>query len=374
LDNREFLNIVKRCAKEYDVNLNNKEFLVLAKYNSNVVPFKVVFENLNYLHLTGLSYNLGAKRFFNDCLDNRVDLNAITYKYNAEVMELKMNALPYLTQFYKFAKNIGNYNNTGYKLKTDKILGNQSISLGLVYSKDNNNNLQDFMKPNSLIAEDSKKLTQNPTMPIISIVSKNITDKYFDTITYKSKKINIDNLHFPKEICELLTPEAIQSLSPALYKRTFKVVHQHSEAKVEITDNAPKIVDDINFDEATDKVESQPTPSVPDTDKVESQPTPSVPDTDKVENQPTPSVPDTDKVKNQPTPSVPDTDKIENQPTPSVPDTEEAATNKSTSIDDMLNAARIKANERNKALRQENPTSIKSKNNIANDGNPPQVN
>jgi hypothetical protein len=253
LDNREFLNTVKRCAKEYSINLNNKGFLVLAKYNSNVVPFKVVFESSNYLHLTGLNYNLGANRFFNDCLDNRVDLNAVTYKYRAEVMELKISALPYLTQFYKFAKNIGNYNNAGYKLKTDKILGNQSISLGLVYSKDDNNNLIDFMKPNSLIAEDSKKLTQNPAMPVIAIAYKNISDEYFNTITYKSKNINIEKLHFPKEILAMLTPEAIKSLSPALYERTFEAeqeqTHQHTEVKTEIQNHTPQIIEDIQFDE-----------------------------------------------------------------------------------------------------------------------------
>jgi hypothetical protein len=253
LNKRQIFDTVKKYAKEYDINLNNKEFLILAKNQSNIIPFKIIFEDDNYLHLTGLRYKSSAKEFFDDCIDNKLSLNSFTCKYKDELMDLKIGALPYLTQFYKFARTIGDYNNSGYKLKTDKIVGNQSLSLGLVYPKDGKNKLQNYLQPNSLMQEDSRKLTQRPFMPIVTILSKNHNDKSFDTITYKSKNINIEKLHFPKEILAMLTPEAIKSLSPALYERTFEAeqeqTHQHTEAKTEIQNHTPQIIEDIQFDE-----------------------------------------------------------------------------------------------------------------------------
>lgn len=214
MNKTELLKIITQYSKEYHKNLNNKNFIILAKSKNNIISFNIIFNSTNYLHLTGVTTPLSAQEFFDACLNNKLTLNMFAPKYNSNIMNAKMNAIPHLVNIHKLARNIGDYNNLKPNLYTDKILGNVGVSLGLVYPKEKKT--KKYMQPNSLMSEDSRILSKKPFLPIIAILIKDIKDKKFDTITYKSKNINIDKLHFPKEITELLTEKAMLELKPSI--------------------------------------------------------------------------------------------------------------------------------------------------------------
>lgn len=206
--------IVKNIEKNivlYDKNLKGKEFLILAKNSNNIIQFKLAFTEANFLHLTGLKTQINADDFYKAVKNHQLNEKDFECKYNDDLMKKKLDALPYLGEIHRCAKTIGNYNNAGFELTTDKILGNTFVSVGFIFVGKNG----EYLRPNSLLQEDSRKLTQKPFMPIVATISKNRNDKLFNTVTYKSKNINTDKLHFPKNIRAMLTDEAYYTIKPS---------------------------------------------------------------------------------------------------------------------------------------------------------------
>ncbi|MCD8239060.1 MAG: hypothetical protein LUC92_06990 [Clostridiales bacterium] len=67
--------------------------------------------------------------------------------------------------------------------------------------------------PKGIIKDDIRVATYNAS-PIIATLSKEVTEELFNKITYKSKNINTEKLHFPKDLVGLISEEALLKLKP----------------------------------------------------------------------------------------------------------------------------------------------------------------
>ena len=48
-----------------------------------------------------------------------------------------------------------------------------------------------------------------PASPIAIILRKDIVEDKYNEITYRSKNINIEHLHFPNELLEIISDDAV---------------------------------------------------------------------------------------------------------------------------------------------------------------------
>lgn len=56
-------------------------------YETSVKKVEVQFISTNFMHLCGINYERGAKRFFEDCLDDRILINSIRVKCDGTTIQ-----------------------------------------------------------------------------------------------------------------------------------------------------------------------------------------------------------------------------------------------------------------------------------------------
>ena len=239
------LKIILRAAKEYNTNINNRDFVFLAKESKNIVAYVTTFKPDNFLHFVGVKTKLKPRDFFVAALNNKLTIRDFSFKNN-ELTSMKLDVIMDAMNIHKTANNIGWFDNQSISINADLGAGNHKYCITFKAIKGNK------ITPVSVFKGDIRKKT-NPTNPIIGIVSKDRNKVLYDIITYKSKNIDIENLHFPKEILKMIAPEAIKQLNPSLYERTvsnnknMQKNENHNTPTTLSTEN--KIIENIVFDE-----------------------------------------------------------------------------------------------------------------------------
>lgn len=177
---------VSESAKLYKQNLCNKNVLFITdKYE----VIKVSFLHGNFLHFTGLKTKLNPNQFFNACVNNKLKERDISDDLSNFVRN-KLNVLSAAMFIHKNARMIGDYDGFGLYLKTDKLVGDTTLAVGIKETVNNN-----FI-PNSLIETDVRNRTVSPISSILLIAVKNFSDKKY-SITYLHDSFSFDKL--PKE-------------------------------------------------------------------------------------------------------------------------------------------------------------------------------
>ena len=121
----------------------------------------------------------------------------------AGTTELKLKVLPFLMDITKHAKMLGIYNYRRPKLKTDKLIGNITASLGFIKTGH-------YYSPNTVLNGDIRDDIEKSER-VLAILSKDVKEKKYQTIESVAKKIDI-NLLLPKVAQSVLVDEALINL------------------------------------------------------------------------------------------------------------------------------------------------------------------
>lgn len=182
------IEILYKSALLYEKNLKNRNLLIIYG-NVNVPKFietKATADN--FLHLTGVENtnpSITPAKFYENILDKKVSLNDFEFKKDGTTT-LKLSVLPYLMEITKQGKMLGIYNFKRPRLKTDKLIGNISVSMGLVKSGR-------FYSPNTVLKGDIRDDIEKSER-VLSILSKGIKEEKYNIIESTAKKIDIDRL------------------------------------------------------------------------------------------------------------------------------------------------------------------------------------
>ena len=184
----EAVNIITSCAKQYNTNLENKNFLFVYNDNNTVKFFETLFLPRNYLHLTGIQLNSNIKSsdFYERCLNGQLSASIFDL-YKNGTTEMKLTVLPQIMNIHKVARMVGNYSSTKSLLITEKIVGTITACLGFV--SENN-----FYIPNTVLREDIRDVTNRPQSRILAVFKKEIREQQYSSCTYLAKGISLDYL------------------------------------------------------------------------------------------------------------------------------------------------------------------------------------
>lgn len=196
-DKNTILPILIGSAKNYNSNLCNNNVLFLYRHNNTIGFKEVVFNDYNFLHLTGVNTRLPAKLFYNACLEGKLSINDFELKKDGTSI-LKLSVLPYLSKLILTPTLIGNFNNFGFNLQTDYLIGDTK-KIFLVGFKTKYK--YDF--PNTLLAGDLKHYATQ-AHKIIAVFVKNKDNKAYFKNTYIHKDTELSKLQIPKELKDKL--------------------------------------------------------------------------------------------------------------------------------------------------------------------------
>ena len=186
--------IIKRIiegAIKYNDNLLNKNVLFIFENKQKLDFIETIFNDWNFLHLTGLRYYKNATDFFQDCLNNKLSQENIKIK-NKGFTQLKLEILENAMSINKSAKRIGNYNNSKVNITIEKVVGNTHYCLGFS-NLDSNNKILRYYYPKTLIQDNLKNNIIDDNR-IIAILSKNKNQKLYNKITSLSKETTLVRL------------------------------------------------------------------------------------------------------------------------------------------------------------------------------------
>lgn len=195
--------IIINAAKQYSKNLENNNILIiyLNRITQKYEHIELLFQDTNFLHLTGVEYAhatshfKNSKQFYDQCINGKLNVNNINYKKDGTT-RLKLDILPQIMNLHKTASMIGDFNNYNIKLETDKIYGTITACLGAV--QDNNG----YFRPNTAMKIDIRDITVAAN-PIKAIYVKNKNDSIYSTITKSSKDFKLSAL--PNNIKRLIS-------------------------------------------------------------------------------------------------------------------------------------------------------------------------
>lgn len=185
---REIIEILYKSAQLYERNLRNKNLLII--YGN--VNFPQIIETKaiddNFLHLTGienLNSTITPSKFYKNILDKKLSEKDFGVKKDGTT-ELKLKVLPFLMNITNNAKMLGIYNYKRPKLKTDKLIGNTTASLGFIKTGI-------YYSPNTVLNGDIRNDIEKSER-VLAILSKNIKEKKYTTIESTAKKVDISLL------------------------------------------------------------------------------------------------------------------------------------------------------------------------------------
>ena len=204
MDKKSIIRIITSCAKEYNLNLENKNLLFIfnSKF-SNIEYFETLFLPKHFLHLTGVisNKNIKSSNFYNMCLKGKLSPKDFKIAENGTT-DMKLSILLQLMKLTKNVKMVGDYDDTKTFLKTEKIAGNVYASMGFI--KDGS-----YYIPNTVLREDIRNITIKPQKNIILILEKQVKDANYNNIKYYNKNTNIDLSSLPKELLQKIDLDKI---------------------------------------------------------------------------------------------------------------------------------------------------------------------
>lgn len=199
-DKKKAIDVIVNAAENYKKYLQDKVFLVIYIENAVVKTVQVEFRDNHFLHLTGVSTKLSAKRFYEKCINRKLSVEDFELDKSGKTQQ-KLIVLPFLHELLYHNCMIGNFINSGISIRADYFVGNTKaiLSVGFRYGKK-----VDF--PATLYKEDVRKLSQ-PTNKVLAIFSRAYNQQRYTECTYLSKGQEIDKLSVSEEIKDLIQVE-----------------------------------------------------------------------------------------------------------------------------------------------------------------------
>ena len=202
---KEAISIISKCAGLYASHLCNKQIAFVYRDSHNKTDFiEAAFRPNNFMHFTGVETrnHTKANAFYRDAVDRRLKESNIIFKDN-HTTELKLQVLHSIINIAYSARMIGDYTGPLLDLYTEKITGTTSACLGLIKSNR-------IYIPNTVLKEDIRNLTPNPSGKIFAIFRKQINQKMYTEITYQSKNFLITQKCLPKELLIQIEPSLLE--------------------------------------------------------------------------------------------------------------------------------------------------------------------
>lgn len=199
MNKREALDTILKCAHQYDLHLkdHNVMFIVLEKDRS-LSSIEASFREANFLHLTGVTSSLNCTDFYKACIDNMLSLEQFEFK--KATTDLKLQVLNQAMLIDKTAKMIGEFNNSGISLYSEKIVGNISVCMSFV-----KNDKIGYYVPNTVLKSDVRDKSIPPVLKIACVLKKPINSPKYELITAIGRKINIKEMNLPQDIVDKLS-------------------------------------------------------------------------------------------------------------------------------------------------------------------------
>lgn len=198
--------IVMQCAKQYQMNLLDKQFIFIYRdrCDSRVKALELKFGKSNYQHLTGIDMidvdgNVRehvSELFYSKCLNNQLAKGEIQFKKNG-ITNLKLLALPVMMGIHKVTKIAGDFNYSRPYLVVDKVIGNANFCLGVRQA-------DEYYVPVSALLEDINHLT-NVQSQVLAILSRETGDEKYSSIRHVAKGLNLNHLVIPEDIKEKIS-------------------------------------------------------------------------------------------------------------------------------------------------------------------------
>lgn len=216
----EIFNIISKCLKEFDENLNNKNVMfIIEKKDRTIEKEEVSFPKSSYYHLTGViledkeGKKVNSYEFYEMIKDKRMDLNKYIIKEKDKTTDLKLQVLPQLMRIDRMANMIGDFSNNNMFLQTEKIAGNINACMGFVKDKKLNTYI-----PNTALKKDIRDITDNRNK-IIAIFKKEDNENLYKNITYLKQNYSIKDILKNKEINKIIDIENMYSADRNTYKK-----------------------------------------------------------------------------------------------------------------------------------------------------------
>lgn len=220
LRQREILNTVYKCLKDYDQNLKNKNIMfVVEMKDKNLIKEEVYFPKSSYCHLTGViildcnGRKLNSFEFYNLIKKGTITINKYKIISRNNTMDLKLQVLPQLMKIDRMATMIGDFNNSNLYLQTKKIIGNVNTCMGFI--KDSKSNLY---IPNTTLKSDIRDITEN-TNKIVAILKKDANKILYDEMTYLKQNYKVADILKNEEITENIDLKKLNSLNGSIQRK-----------------------------------------------------------------------------------------------------------------------------------------------------------
>lgn len=192
------LQIIIQCAQEFDVYLKNKNLLFLmSDKGDKLYFFEGVFLSKHFKHLTGVKTSLGSNDFYRASLNGKLSETDFDLPKTAE---LKLQVLSQAMNIEKTAKMCGEFNNSGFDLFTQKLVGNIQLCVGMVQDEKTQ-----YYVPNTLLKADIRNKTFPPISKIICVLKKEIKDTFYNQICSIGKNISLSKIKYPPQMVEKLS-------------------------------------------------------------------------------------------------------------------------------------------------------------------------
>lgn len=206
MSSKEALKIIAEAAKNYDVKLKDKHFLVVYQDGSYIKTACVGFRDMNFLHLTGVRTRLSAQVFYSAAISGRLSEKNFDLDTKGKAQQ-KLAVLPYLSELFYHNCMIGNFINSGVYIKADYFVGDTKavLSVGFRYGKR-------VDMPVTLYNENIKILS-SPVYKVLAIFEKRYDERLYTRCSYLSKGQALEKLRFPHEISEIVRTDTPKNIS-----------------------------------------------------------------------------------------------------------------------------------------------------------------
>jgi hypothetical protein len=185
LTKRGAIEIIHRCAVEYEKNLVHKNLLFVTTQKEMVSFFEAAFLPRNFLHLTGVRTDIKSADFFDVAIRNRLSGRSIELPYDGTAT-LKLSVLPLLMNIHKTARMAGEYNHIKPLLVTDRLAGTVVAAIG--FRKHG-----ELYIPNTVLSADMRDLTEKPVNRVAAIFIKGKQEEKYGKVTYIAKGLTLES-------------------------------------------------------------------------------------------------------------------------------------------------------------------------------------
>lgn len=216
LSKQEISGVIKEAAGIYAKELLDRNLLVVYGDVENPQSKELLFEKINFLHLTGVKSKFIGKNaqnlFFIKALDGNISPKDFDLNPNG-TSEMKSSVINQALYIAHYAKRIGDYNNHRPKLIADNITGTAKWCIAF---KDIGTR---FIRPCSLLNDDVRNnVIQN--LPVLAVFRKKRDVPTYSEITCVGKDIDMPRL-----------AATIDKLYPELLARTLYGLEKNPNMK-----------------------------------------------------------------------------------------------------------------------------------------------